>query len=400
MKMFKLGEVMFKLINALVILFLVLGFSSCSLTSQLESDKVKAVSTLPINESLFTNIEEEIISPEEIFTLNKDQEAEFLAFHKNKLALGGKSHDIVYEFIAEYFSDFTYYGDTLIAKEVYRLRRGNCMSLAILTTALSNLVGLEYDYREVNSLPVFEKHNNLILSGSHVQVLIYDPTFIPGQNIIYFSKPGVVIDYFPQSSNIASKKVSYKSFLAMYYINISSFSLVDGNTDKAFVYAKKAYSIAPDNLTITNLMALLHKRKGDLVTAEKIYEIAKATGGVNINLLSNYQVLLKTVGKYQQAELIEQELEQLDDLNPYRWLEQAMLSEKKTQYRSAERKYLKVIAMAPYVTQAYFGLYDIYLKQKRFSKAKLILEQSLEWVHEVNQRSRYKNKLSQLVKSV
>jgi len=379
---------------------LALVFSSCSLTSQLESDEVDSVAMLPINQSLFTNIEEVVISPEDIFKLNKDQEVEFLEFHAEKLALGGKSHNIVYEFIAEHFSDFTYYGDTLVAEEAYRLRRGNCMSLAILTTALSNLIGLEYDYREVNSLPVFEKHNNLILSGSHVQVLIYDPTFIPGQNIIYFSKPGVVIDYFPQSTNIASKKVSYRSFLAMYYINIASFSLVDGNSDKAFIYAKKAYSIAPDNVATMNLMALLHKRKGDLDSAEKIYEIAKVSGGVNINLLSNYQVLLKSLGKYQQAELIGQELNQLDDPNPYRWLEQAMLAKQKSHYRSAERKYLKVIVMAPYVTQAYISLYDIYLKQGKFAQAKLILEQSLEWVYEVKQRKAYKNKLYQLVKPV
>ncbi|NQZ81803.1 MAG: hypothetical protein HRT52_12380 [Colwellia sp.] len=390
---------MFKLSQVLLILIWVLNLSSCSSQSQLKIADNEIFPVLPINQSLFKESRLKAISPEDIFKLSKNQETEFLEFYTKKIALGDKPHHIVYAFITERFSDFTYYGDTLIAEEAYRLNRGNCMSLAILTTSLSNLAGLEYDFREVNSIPVFEKHSNLILSASHVQVLIYDPTFIPEKNTIYLSKPGVVIDYFPQSSNLASKKVSHSSFLAMYYNNIASFALVDGDLDVAFINASKAYEIAPEDSATINLMALLHKKKGDLASAEKMYKIAKVHGEANINLLSNYQVLLTTLDKFQEAELIQQELDQLDDPNPYRWLEQAMLAEQKLQYRSAERKYLKVIDMAPYVTQAYLSLYDIYLKKGKLTKAKVILEQSLEWVYEVKQRQRYKSKLYQLAKS-
>jgi len=390
---------MIKLNQTLLILIWILSLSSCSSKSQYKTTNNEAFPVLPINQSLFNGREVDVISPDEIFKLSKSQEAEFLKFYAQKIALGDKPHHTVYSFIAERFSDFTYYGDTLIAEETYRLNRGNCMSLAILTTALSNLVGLDYDYREVNSIPVFEKHTNLILSASHVQVYIYDPTFIPEKDKIYLSKPGVVIDYFPQSSNIASKKITYSSFLAMYYNNIASFALVDGDLDAAFINASKAYDVAPEDSATINLMALLHKKKGDLASAEKMYKIAKVHGEANINLLSNYQVLLTTIDKFQEAELIQQELDQLDDPNPYRWLEQAMLAERKLQYRSAERKYLKVIAMAPYVTQAYISLYDIYLKKGKITKAKVILEQSLEWVYEVKQRQRYKSKLYQLAKS-
>jgi Tfp pilus assembly protein PilF len=359
----------------------------------------QAFPDLPINQSLFKDRDKKIILPEEIFKLSQTQEAEFLAFFNKRVKRGDKPHLVVYEFLEERFANFTYYGDTFIAEKAYRLERGNCVSLAILTTALANLAELKYDYRKVNIIPVFENHNNLILSASHFQVILYDPTFIRKPNSLHFSEPNIVIDFYPQSSNIKSKKVSYMSFLSAYYMNLSAFFLVDNKLDKAFLYANKAYEITPKSSDVINLMALLHKKKGDLTSAEKMYEIARVHAVANIDLLSNYKVLLTRLDKFQQAELIQQELDQLDDPNPYRWLEHAMMAEQRLQYRSAERKYLKVIAMAPYVKESYIGLYGIYVKQGRLRKAKDILEQSLEWIYEVQQRNKYNNKINQLIKS-
>jgi len=59
----------------------------------------------------------------------------------------------------------------------------------------------------------------------------------------------------------------------------------------------------------------------------------------------------------------------------------------------AQHYYQKVIDKAPYVHQAYFGLYQIYLADNKRRRAKAILKDGLKWTHDIKQRSIYKYKL-------
>jgi len=309
----------------LLIIFLPFLFVSCAqLPSELPKQSLSSQTIVPINKALFSAEITKVISLENIFSLSPKQREEFIAYHDKQLTRGIKSHRALSTFLQNRLSSFTYYGETLVAEKAMRLNKGNCMSLAILTTALAKVIGLEVSYREVNSLPIFEKHNNLILSASHVQTIIYDADFIPDEIMYYLSRPGIVIDYFPNSSNRVSKIVSTNEFESMYYTNIAATSLVDGDVNKAFSYADKAYSLAPQSKEVINLLAVLHRRAGDDVTAEQYYQLALAEIYTDITLLSNYAVLLKSNNREDEAQQVIDRLEELDDPNPYHWLEQAI----------------------------------------------------------------------------
>ncbi len=100
------------------------------------------------------------------------------------------------------------------------------MSLAVLTTAYAKLLGLEFSYRKVNTLPIYEKKNNLILSSSHVQTIIYDDEFVVEKGAFYFSRPEVVIDYFPDPNNRVSEYFAEPEFNSMYYRNLAADALI------------------------------------------------------------------------------------------------------------------------------------------------------------------------------
>ena len=270
------------------------------------------------------------------------------------------------------------------------------MSLAILTTAFSRLVGVEIDYRKMNSLPVYEKHGNVLLSSSHVQSLLYDPSFIAEENTYYIYRPAIIIDYFPQDSNIRSKTVNPNEFLAMYYVNKAAELYIKEEFDNAFAYAKHAYHLDVNNVSSLNLLALLHKKKGDIKSAERLYLAAMASNDVNISVLDNYVTLLKQQGRFRDAKKVKSQIENIYDPNPYHWLEKAQLASYNKEYSDAERYYRKVIKLAPYVKQAYLELHEIYLVQGKVQYAISILEASLPWVHEPKQKQKYKKQLYQL----
>jgi tetratricopeptide (TPR) repeat protein len=379
------------------LLSLLLILPACTTSSRLPTTtSINQVIDIPINHGLFDITDIQVIDEETIFKLSPNQQTAFLTDYHTRVQEGTEPHKALSNFLTTEMGSFTYYGETYIAEQAMRLDAGNCMSLAILTTALSKLVKLDISYREVSTLPVFEKQNNTILSSSHVQTIIYSSPVAVENGHISPPRPGVVIDYFPNSNNRLGRKLSIDTFLASYYQNIASDALVVGALDKSFAYALKAKEMDPTNTKVLNFLAVLHKRKGDLVTAERIYQIGLENNKKNVSLLSNYISLLKAQSRETEAKLIQTQLDGLDDPNPYNWLGEAYLAQDNKQYTKAIKYYKKVITRAPYVHQAYKGLYQIYSQQGKHRQAKLMLKNALEWTYELEERKLYKYKLYSL----
>lgn len=373
--------------------FFIFTLILCIGCSSVKANREQQVS-VSLNSALFSP-NNMVISENDLYALSEQQQL-FLTFYQQKISQGYLPHEVVKLFLESSLDQFTYFGQTYTASEAMLNSSGNCMSLAILTTAFSRLVGVEIDYRKMNSLPVYEKHGNVLLSSSHVQSLLYDPSFIAEENTYYIYRPAIIIDYFPQDSNIRSKTVNPNEFLAMYYVNKAAELYIKEEFDNAFAYAKHAYHLDVNNVSSLNLLALLHKKKGDIKSAERLYLAAMASNDVNISVLDNYVTLLKQQGRFRDAKKVKSQIENIYDPNPYHWLEKAQLASYNKEYSDAERYYRKVIKLAPYVKQAYLELHEIYLVQGKVQYAISILEASLPWVHEPKQKQKYKKQLYQL----
>lgn len=366
--------------------------SSCS--SSLEHPPSSLTNkSIPLNYELFGFKADRHSVSEDIFYLTTKQKEEILAQVNMRVVHGKPKHIALSEALQSRLYNFTYYGETYNAEESARLNKGNCMSLAVLTGAFARVVGIEYSYREINTLPVFDKQNNVILSSTHVQSILYDDSFLPVDGFIYISKPGIVIDYFPESENRVGRRVSDASFISMYYKNLAANALINEQLSKAFDLAEKSYQYDKSNIAVINLLGVIHRRAGDVKSAEKIYKAGIEVDSENLALMSNYMVLLKSENRFTEADTIEQALELLDDPNPYQWLEQAYSAKDN---KKAALYYHKALKKAPYLHQAYIGLYQIHLANGQLAKAEEMLNKALEWSYEANERKLYKYKLYSL----
>lgn len=361
--------------------------------------KTAAQEMIVLNVALFTPTEP-VISEQDIYELTKVQQEEFLNFFQLQISKRYLPHEIISNFFENKLSNFSYYGKTYTASNAMAKNSGNCMSLAILTTAFSRLIDVEMDYQKMHSLPVYEKHGNVLLSSSHVQSILYDPSFLPDDKFSYLSRPSIIIDYFPQEDNLRSKIINGNKFLSMFYINKASEFYIENDFDSAFFYTKKAYRLDVESVSAMNLLALLHKKKGDEDTAEQLYLSAMKSKDNNISILDNYVNLLKGQGRFKRANFIKQRIENIYDPNPYHWLEKAQFAVLKREYNDAERFYRKVIKLAPYVKQAYLELHEVYLLQDKKKQAITMLQQSLLWLHEPKQKRKYKKQLYQLSQTI
>ena len=104
-------------------------------------------------------------------------------------------------------------------------------------------------------------------------------------------------------------------------------------------------------------------------------------------------MLLKSQQRMEEVAVLQNKMNKLDDMNPYQSLGEAFNARKNGNIKQAEVFFKKALKKAPYLNQAYMGLYHIYVKQEEMDKAQEMLIKALEWTYELDEKKLYKQKL-------
>jgi tetratricopeptide (TPR) repeat protein len=266
-------------------------------------------------------------------------------------------HERVFNYLKLLTDTFAYYGETLSASEALARQSGNCLTLAILTTALAEAAGVEIDYQLLQDVPVFEYEGRLVVKGVHLRSILYQQGWTPPIfNNLFVQRPGLKVDYFPSERERFMANVKRAGYLAMYYHNRAVEALEAGRLNEAYWFALEALQFDPNDAAAINTLAITHRRAGLLERAEALYQQGLAIADDKLLLLKNYRVLLEFQGRRAEARQLAKQLESFDDPSPYHWLQLAQLAESEQDYATAARYYHRVIDMAPYMHEAHLGL--------------------------------------------
>jgi hypothetical protein len=165
--------------------------------------------------------------PEDIHKLTPQQEKDFLDYMNDPRRANTGPHYRLYQYMEQKIDNFSYEGVTYSASQTLALNSGDCMSLAVLTTALADLAGLEIDYQLMDDVPVYELNGITVKKGVHIRTIIYDPAFIEpdGEGAYTLIRPGIKIDYFPTNRYRFISNLNRDDYQAMYYQNIAVLNL-------------------------------------------------------------------------------------------------------------------------------------------------------------------------------
>lgn len=247
--------------------------------------------------------------PAEVHHLNADQRKAFQDFLESSAAEGLGRHRQVSDYLQEVTENFHYQGETFTAAEALATRSGNCLSLAILATALARQAGVEVGYQLADDLPVFEFNGDIVKKGVHVRTVLYDPSWDAQDDAFTLRRPGVRVDYF--SSELGGRYIGnldVDEYLAMYYRNAATRALEKEDYSTAYWYAVESLVFAPDHAEALNIVAVINRRAGDPGKAEDIYRYGLARAEDKLTLLKNYRVLLLQSGRREEAREIARRL--------------------------------------------------------------------------------------------
>lgn len=383
-----------RICQAVVLVFFSLAIAACASNVNPSLNNKAQQAVLP---ELPEVVSEHLVeSPKSLVTLSNEQTLAFLAYMNRVDLQDVPRHQRLFNYLDNKVGGFDYRGDTYSASVALDKNAGNCLSLALLTTALANAAQVEIGYQKINATPVYKKQKDVLLLSHHVRTFLYDPEQDYSNDVIVFRRARLIVDYFPDRGDIGAYRVNTDAFLSMYYRNIASDNVVSGDLEKAFLYAKHALSLADSDPENINIMAVILKRMGHIKYAQDWYQYGVDHAEGNINLLSNYRILLDEIGEADKARALTQKLEQLDDHNPYAWIKAGHEAFQREEFSVALRYYEKAIARAPYLDDAYFGLARSHFARREYTQAAKAMEMAAKKAFEESDRELYYAKLATL----
>lgn len=333
---------------------------------------------------------------DQLFSLSPQQQAHFLEYFNDPAQSGYKPHERIHGYLEGRLGDFRYHGSTLTATEALASNNGNCLSLAMVTTALARLAGVEVDYQLVRNALVYERRDGLVTVADHVRTRLYDPTFEPVAGTGRILRPHIVIDYFPEPGQRRGGRVDTPEVLAMFYVNLAGEALLAHDLQRSYWLLQAALDSVSDSPAALNSMAVLHRIAGDAGSAEALFHYALDLHADNVNLLGNLRNLVRGQGRTLEAEALEQKLLELPNRDPYRLIEFGIQAQGEGRLHRALAFYDRASVLAPYLHEAYWRKAVVYQALGEPARAEELLQQALHTAPRADDRHLYHAKLGTL----
>lgn len=334
------------------------------------------------------------ISEDSLFALTDDQKRTFDQFLGHFLRENTPEHEKVFDYLEKSTRKFDYRARTYTAAETLENLQGNCMSLAVLTTALARHAGVDIRYQLVDSSPVFYKDSDVVVKGLHVRSKLYQRPVTSGN--VYFTRSSLVVDYLPDDKTRFIGNISKNKFMALYFGNRAVEFLADEQLSQAYWHLRRALEYMPDDAANLNTLAVLFKRAGSASRAEEVYQYGIASAKEKLTLLKNYRLMLQEQGRDQEASAVAKQMAAFNDPSPFGWLDAANVAFNAGDYQEAELFYRKSIQAAPYLDYGYFGVAKVKFHQGELLDAKDMLQKALENTFKEDGRKLYRAKLTAL----
>jgi len=346
---------------------------------------------LPQDFQIRQTLQHTIQLPAQIVSLSEAQQNAFKHYFYSLEQADVPKHRRLYRYIDSLYWGFTYLGKTYDAETALQLQSGNCMSLAILTSALARLVDIEVKYQRVSAEPVYYRHNDIMTLSTHVRSHLIEK-IDQGEETFMGIRGRIIVDYYPQRGNVRGGMLNESAFYSMYYRNLAADAMLVGNHEYAYALMHQALTIAGKDVENVNTMAVVLNKMGRSSHALTLYEFGLDLEQDSLNLLSNYSDLLEQKGNSDLAEKIRARMGDAYADNPYHLIDLAEEYIRDGRYAMSKRLITRAIERAPYLHEAYFALARTYYLSQQTEKADQALKTAAELAYLPETEKLYESK--------
>jgi len=197
---------------------------------------------------------------------------------------------------------------TLTAAETFEQKRGNCVSLTAMMVALGRAAGLNSQFRDAHSKPLWQSQNGVLTKLSHVNTLMHKrhqtKIIVDFNNKYYFDKN-------------SGTELTDNQAQSIYFNNLGSEALIKNDLSSAYYYYRRAIVLAPQTSEMWNNMGALLNRLAQYELSESVLEYAASLDNRNYGVLINLQNLYGKTGRPEAQRRIQALIHTLYAENPH-----------------------------------------------------------------------------------
>lgn len=300
---------------------------------------------------------------------------------------------------------------TRTAAEAFDARRGNCMSLVLMTAAFARHYNLPVRFNSVYLEESWTRSHNIFFVAGHVNISLARPLATQSRMTVFGDPELLTIDFLPpdQIRGHRGRVIDESTILAMFLNNRAAEALTVGKVDDAYWWARAAIMTDARWLSAYNTLAVLYRRKGMMDHAEATLRLVLDREPLNTQAMSNLILVLSDVGRSQEAQVYANQLAQIQPVAPYKFFDEGLAAMKAGEFAAARQLFRKEVARAAYVPEFHFwlglasyGLGDVTAARGEIAKA---LENSatvkdrelygakLAWLNEMREQQRQRTPL-------
>lgn len=380
--------------KVVVTISLVVLLSGCQSTSFSSPEQKDDLTEPTVNFREWAKLPFENKSKTLPYELTDSQKDEFLKYYHHPSQSFIKPHKRLYNYLERFVANFSYQNATLSSANALETDSGNCMSLALVTTSLAELAGLEIKYQMLSGAPLFYAEGKSIFVSQHIRTKVYAVEEPKSDDMMYFGRTHLVIDYYKNQADLNGRHISKDEFIAMYYSNLAAEHYAAGEFEQAYQLSANAMSIYPNSADNLNTHSLILKELLGIDDAITLLNIGHQRGFNSLNLMSNLKLFLENTNRYEEASKISNDIQSINDPNPYQWLKLGNELYEKKQLTKAMSYFEKAKELAPYLDEVYLAQAKVQFKLGNKVLAKKNLIKAMEAPIKVNEVSLYQAKLS------
>lgn len=261
------------------------------------------------------------ISQQELFLLDPELEQTLKDPALQHLSAARRFEKLIALLYGSGLKSFPYApGHSTTARETWRQKRGDCLSLTVLAYSMARALKLDARMQEVRVPVLFERRDQVDFLNQHVNVL-FKKTGPKDRTESRLQSSDMVVDFEPEvGSSREAQALSDQAILARYYNNVAAEYLAHEQRPQAYAHFKAAIALQPEYAPSYGNLALLYQRSGWVGDAEQLLRTAVDLSADATVQLMALQQLLQQQGRTTEAEHYALLLQSRRERDPYYWI--------------------------------------------------------------------------------
>jgi tetratricopeptide (TPR) repeat protein len=282
------------------------------------------------------------------------------------------------------------------AQEAFAARSGNCLSLAIMTGALAKEMGLGVRFQRVFVEPDWTRMDGVYFASGHVNITLgKTPSY---ESFRYGEGNLLTIDFYPMAKDARQHayKVSEESIIAMYMNNRAAESLVAGEIDNAYWWAREAIRQDPNLIIAHNTLGVIYRHHNNLAEAEAVFTYLLAREPDDLLVMSNLAIVYKNQGRAEEAQNLLLKVAKMQPYPPFHFFDLGQVAMRDGNFRMARDLFAKEVARAGTQSEFHFWLASAYFNLGEIKNAQKHLTLANEFSANPKERALYSAKLERI----